>query len=94
MSLEGKCCLEIDNSECLRGFNVKNSCYVLFVRNPFALLRPPSLPPSLQSLVIPVIQVMVYCFLNNLNFNFEKSHFVILLFLYPAIVIDVQCVEK
>ena len=34
MSLEGKCCLEIDNSEC----NVKNSCYVLFVRNRFALL--------------------------------------------------------
>ena len=29
MSLEGKCCLEIDNSECMRGFNVKNSCYVL-----------------------------------------------------------------
>ena len=40
MSMEGNCCLEIDNSGCLRGFNVKNSCYVLFVKNLFAQPRP------------------------------------------------------
>ena len=33
MSLEGKCCWEIDYSECLRGFDGENRCYVLFVRN-------------------------------------------------------------
>ena len=30
MSLEGECCYEKENSGCLRGFDVYNSCYVLF----------------------------------------------------------------
>ena len=49
MSLEGKCSWEIDNAGCLRGFDVWNSCCVLFVRNicphPISYRLPP--PPSL-----------------------------------------------
>ena len=29
MSLERNCCWELDNSGCLRGFDVEHSCYVL-----------------------------------------------------------------
>ena len=29
MFLEGNCCWELDNSGCLRGFDVEHSCYVL-----------------------------------------------------------------
>jgi len=29
MSLKGNCCWELDNSGCLRGFDVEHSCYVL-----------------------------------------------------------------
>ena len=43
MSLESNCCWELDNSGCLRGFDVEHSCYVLFVRNLF-LPFPPGTP--------------------------------------------------
>ena len=45
LSLEGKCCWEMDNSGCLRGLDVFNRCYVLFFSNLSPLLPCP--PPPL-----------------------------------------------
>ena len=52
LSLEGKCSWKIDNAAFLRGFDVWNSCYVLFVRNlcphpiSYRLSPPPPLLPN------------------------------------------------
>ena len=60
MSLEGKCSWEIDNAGCLRGLDVWNSCYVLFVRNlcphpiSYRLPPPPHLLPNLRAEFCPM----------------------------------------
>ena len=58
MSLEGGCCYEKENSGRLRGFDVYNSCYVLF----FYLFS-----PSLKMLILPVdhTQTSQWCLDNT-----------------------------
>ena len=51
-------------ASCTKSHALIGSCVITFSTLPPG----PVLPPLLQSLVMPVIQVIVYCFLNNLNF--------------------------